>query len=146
MNLTSHFTLEELTDSDLAERKGIDNTPSSEIVSNLYVLADGLERARTVLGEPITITSGYRSPKLNSSLGGAKNSQHTQGLAADFKVQNMTPREVCFVLMENEDFVRFDQLIQEGKWTHISFSDNPRGEVLTAHFGSMGTTYTKGLA
>lgn len=146
MNLSNHFTLEELTDSDLAIRKGIDNSPPTEILSNLHVLADGLERARIVLIAPIIITSGYRCQKLNEAIGGAKNSQHTQGLAADIKVPNMTPKEVCLSLLEHEDFVRFDQLIQEGNWTHVSFSDHPRGDVLTAHFGSMGTTYTKGLA
>lgn len=146
MNLSDHFTLEELTDSDLAIRKGIDNSPPPEIVSNLYILAMGLERARTVLLAPITITSGYRCQRLNESIGGAKNSQHTQGLAADIKITDMSPIEVCRTLMEHEDFVMFDQLIQEGNWTHVSFSDHPRGEILTAHFGSMGTTYTKGLA
>lgn len=145
MNLSTHFTLEELIESDLAIRKGIDNQPNPEVTANLYVLADGLERVRTILLAPIIITSGYRSQKLNSALGGARNSQHTLGLAADFKIANMTPKEVCLAILEHEPFIRFDQLIAEGTWTHISFADHPRGDVLTAHFGGMGTIYTKGI-
>src|SRR5438093_11543543 len=84
MMLSEHFSLEELTESEVAARAGIDNTPSAETMRNLLRLAAGLELVRAALGNnPIHVTSGYRSPRLNQMVGGAKNSMHTQGLAAD---------------------------------------------------------------
>lgn len=148
MFLSKHFSLEELTESDTAIRKGLDNTPSNEALGNLYTLAEGLERVRTTLHEaPIIIKSGYRSPKVNAIIGGNKKSQHIQGLAADFIAPSFgDPKSICETIIDHEDFVGFDQLIHEGTWVHISFSSNPRGEILTAHFNSSGVYYSKGLA
>jgi zinc D-Ala-D-Ala carboxypeptidase len=70
VNLTTHFTLEELTHSDVALQRGIDNTPSPEIVANLQTLAEGLEKLRSLLGTPILINSGYRCLDLNRLIGG----------------------------------------------------------------------------
>src|SRR5213596_4190034 len=84
MMLSEHFSLEELTASEVAARAGIDNTPSAETMRNLLRLAAGLELVRAALGNhPIHVTSGYRSPRLNQMIGGAKNSMQTRGLAAD---------------------------------------------------------------
>ncbi|HXA97573.1 MAG TPA: D-Ala-D-Ala carboxypeptidase family metallohydrolase [Candidatus Dormibacteraeota bacterium] len=84
MQLTEHFSLEELIASEVAARSGIDNTPSATIVSNLRVLAQGLERVRAAFGgKPIHVNSGYRCAALNAAIGGAGNSLHMQGLAAD---------------------------------------------------------------
>ncbi len=70
MSLTKHFTLEELTASDIAARHGIDNTPTSPLIlTNLKTLAEGLEHVRTLLGKPVIINSGYRSVMVNSLLG-----------------------------------------------------------------------------
>ena len=79
-----HFSLDELTSSDYADRHGIDNSPNAEILANINLLMDGLERARTVLDKPMSISSGYRSPKVNAGAGGSKASYHMRGLAADF--------------------------------------------------------------
>jgi len=75
MMLSEHFSLEELTASEVAARAGIDNTPSAETMRNLLRLAAGLELVRAAIGNnPIHVTSGYRSPRLNQMVGGAKNS------------------------------------------------------------------------
>jgi zinc D-Ala-D-Ala carboxypeptidase len=145
--LTQHFSLDELTFSETAVRRGIDNTPDADVFANLQMLAAGLERVRAILGHSIHVSSGYRSPKLNSAIGGSKSSQHMQGLAADFTCPEFgSPLDVCIALEHERGYIGYDQLIQEGRWTHISFSDSPRGEVLTAHFGGGGVTYSTGLS
>src|SRR5437667_7640050 len=92
MMLSEHLSLEELTASEVAARAGIDNTPSPEAMRNLLRLTEGLELVRAALrNNPINVTSGYRSPRLNQMVGGAKNSMHTQGLAADIPVPIFLP-------------------------------------------------------
>lgn len=146
MYLTANFTLDEFTTSETAERKGIDNTPNDEVKDNLLQLAQRLESVRYVLdNKPIIIKSGYRSPKLNSAIGGAKTSQHILGQAVDFICpQYGTPLEICREIMHGS-MIKFDQLIQEGGWVHLSIADIPRMETLTAHFGKT-TTYTSGIS
>lgn len=149
MNLSEHFSLEELIASETAVRQGIDNTPDDEILSHLRYLAAGLEHVRMVLGAPIHITSGYRSEVLNRSVGGSVDSAHTQGLAADLICPGFgTPLEVCRAI--HAAFVPFDQLIQEGTWCHFAVAApgiTGRHEILTAHFAMGGhATYTLGLA
>lgn len=144
MNLTDHFTLEELTFSDTAQRKQIDNTPSLEIVAHLTSLAMGLEEVRSLLSAPIRINSGYRSPKLNAAVGGAKQSAHMEGYAADFTCAEFgTPLEIVKAIQA--DGIECDKCIQEGTWVHISFDPQARKQFMTAHFGAGGTTYTMGV-
>ena len=134
MTLSRHFTLEEFIASGTAARKGIDNTPTPEIEAALGETADGMERVRAALGGlPIHINSGYRCPKLNSAIGGATNSQHTRGEACDFIVPDFgTPFEIVQELAGRQDEIGYDQLIYEfGQWVHCSFTDTPRGKVLT---------------
>lgn len=146
MMLTPHFSLEELIRSDVAVRKGIANLPDEQIIENLKILALGLERIRAILGVPMQITSGYRSPKLNSAVGGSKNSAHMQGFAADFIAPRFgDPKDVCAEIMAHGAEINFDQLINEGKWVHIGFAEEPRHQVLTAHFSHGGVTYSRGL-
>lgn len=146
--LTPHFTLEELTFSETALRKGINNKPSVDVLDALYTTAEGLERVRTALGVPIVVVSGYRSPKLNAAVGGAKTSQHVTGYAADFHPLGLDLADACETLIDHEDFVNFDQLILEGGesgWIHVSFAEHPRREVLTASFVNGKAQYSKGL-
>lgn len=143
MNLTPHFTLEELTFSSTAERLLIDNTPPLDVVSRLTIAAYGMEQVRSILGKPIHIDSGYRCPALNKAVGGAKDSAHLDGYAVDFKCPDFgTPLEIVTTLIASG--IKFDQCIQEGTWVHISFAPAMRQQVLTAHFSANGTTYTKG--
>ena len=149
MMLSEHFSLAEFTRSDYATRHSINNQPvDSDVVENLHVLAQSMERVRAVLGKPIIVTSAYRSPKVNSGVGGSAKSAHLRGLACDFLVPGMTPREVCQTLV-NHDEIMWDQLIYEGDWTHISFAEvdeSPRLMILTALFKHGKASYVQGVA
>ena len=122
MKLTEHFSLEELTHSDLALRKGIKNDPTPDVISNLTRLAGLLEQVRKYLNKPISINSGYRCPELNQSVGGQKASQHLLGCAADIKVTGMTPDEIVKAIIQTD--IQFDQMIREfDSWVHISVAN-----------------------
>lgn len=135
VQLTPHFTLEELTFSGVARMRHIDNTPSLEEVANLSKLASVLEDVRTLLGHPIYINSGYRCVLLNEAVGGVADSAHIHGLAADIGCPDFgTPRQVCEFLKGKITELGIDQLILEfDSWTHIGISGNtkPRNMLLT---------------
>lgn len=120
MQLTKHFTLEELIASLTATRKGIDNTPSPEVVENLrWVGIKLLEPIRCNKGVTIC-TSGYRSPQLNLAVGGSDKSQHCLGKAVDIYVVGMTADELFNWIRSTK--LPYDQLIQEfDRWVHISY-------------------------
>lgn len=145
MNLSEHFTYEELTHSDLAVRKGIDNTPSAATVENLKLLCATLEDVRTLIGVPMHVNSGFRSPSVNRAVGGSAVSAHCQGYAADFIAPEYgTPQEVARAIRDSG--IKFDQLIFEGTWCHLSVDPKLRRQVLTAHFNGGPATYTQGIA
>jgi len=146
--LQQSFRLSEFLRSDTAVRRGLDNVPKPTEMANIrHVLAPGMQRVRNCLGVPVHITSGYRSPEVNRAVGGSGNSQHSQGLAADFVAPEFgLPRAVARYLMERSAEIRYDQLIWEGAWVHISFvADRPRSQALTAHFAAGGVSYTPGV-
>jgi uncharacterized protein YcbK (DUF882 family) len=118
--ITPHFTLEELTASETAERNGWDNSPNESELANLTRLADMLEQVKVVLGgKPIMISSGLRTKKVNDAVGSKDTSQHRLGCAADFKVPGMTPDQVVRALVISG--VNYDQVIREfDRWVHIS--------------------------
>lgn len=125
MNLTRNITLEELTTSQTATRLKINNTPTPEIIENLKVVAAQVQKVRDHFGKPLIISSGYRSEKLNSAIGGARNSQHTKGEAIDIQsTTGYTNADIFNYIKNNLDF---DQLIweygtrKEPKWVHISY-------------------------
>ena len=122
MKLSPHFTLAEMTVSEVAARRGIPNEPTPEALEALYRTATGLEAVRAVLGKPIIVTSGYRSPAVNRLVGGQPSSQHLRGEAADFICPAFgTPAEVVAALVKSA--VQYDQCILEfGRWVHISFA------------------------
>ena len=148
-----NFQLVEFTRSETAEKLGLDNTPTPQALVNIEtILAPGMQRVRDLLGCPVIVAtgngSGYRAPAVNRAVGGSETSQHMQGLASDFVAPKFgTPLEVTRYLAAHADEIGFDQLIWEGNWTHASFSDKPRGEVLTAHYNpaTKKTSYTRGL-
>lgn len=144
-----YFWLSEFLRSDAAVRMGLDNTPSTEAANNLRnVLAPGMERIRSMLGVPVFISSGYRSPQVNAAVRGAVASQHTKGEAADFiSPEAGTPKSVALKIAQHAQEIRFDQLIWEGTWVHVSFTEGkPRCSILTAHFEAGGVRYTPGIA
>ena len=123
--LTANFSLEELTRSEAADRNGWDNTPNEQETANLTRLAGLLQQVKTALGgKPVMINSGFRSKKVNDSVGSKDSSQHRIGCAADIRVPGMKPREVVEACIKAE--VPFDQIILEfDSWTHISVPNTP---------------------
>ena len=127
MNLTDHFTLEEMVLSETASRLGLDNTPNEEQVRNLTRVAQFLEQvrsmARTTYGpnRVIAITSGYRAPLVNESVGGKVTSAHCQGLAADFHCPGVPVLDLAKLI--EAKLTGYDQLIHEfGAWVHVGLS------------------------
>ena len=127
MNLSEHFTLQELT---ITEHRQFDNTPNAAEIENLKKLAAFLEEVKEVLdGKPIIINSAFRSKKVNDAVGSSDKSQHRLGCAADFRVPSMTPDQVVSTIIKSG--LKYDQIIREfDSWTHISISDKPRKQAL----------------
>jgi hypothetical protein len=126
MQLTPHFSLAELT----VTNQKIDNTPSKEVIEVLRTTAFYMEKVREILGNvAITINSGYRSPDVNRQVGGTSNSSHTYGYAVDFTAYGHTPLTISNILSKSN--LKFDQLIYEKTWFHISFDPRMRGDILT---------------
>ena len=124
MNLSEHFTLDELTHTD---HRQFDNTPNASEMANLVRLAAFLEEVKTVLGgKPIMVNSAFRSEAVNNAVGSRNTSQHRIGCAADIRVPGMTPDEVVKAVIASG--LGYDQIIREfynpkakaGGWTHIS--------------------------
>lgn len=140
MKLTKNFTLKEFIKSDTAQEKGIPNNPTGQHLINLTKTALALQHIRDIFGEPIIVTSGYRSKELNAAIpGSSKTSDHSNGLAVDFKVYNIEKmkklQELCISLV-TENKIRVDQLIIEhpvngvAAWLHIGIGSRMRQQVL----------------
>ena len=131
MNLTDHFTLEELTHTD---HRTLDNTPNETELANIQRLAEFLEAVKTLLGgKPIMVNSAFRSKAVNDAVGSKDTSQHRIGCAADIRVPGMTPDQVVRAIIASD--LGFDQVIREfDRWTHISIpnqvSGSPRKQAL----------------
>jgi len=130
MNLSEHFSLEELTST---SHRQFDNTPTASEIANLTRLTVLLEKVRALINKPIIINSGYRSKAVNDSVGSSDKSQHRSGCAADFRVVGMTPDEVVKEIISAK--LPYDQLIREfDSWVHISvansYYDKPRNQEL----------------
>lgn len=131
MNLSPHFTLDELTHTDHRE---LDNTPNEAEKANLKRLALFLEQVKVILlGKPIMVNSAFRSKAVNDAVGSKDSSQHRIGCAADIRVPGMTPDEVVKAVIASG--VGYDQIIREfDRWTHISIpsrdGDKPRRQAL----------------
>ena len=128
MKLTENFSLNELTKSQTAERKGIDNTPSTEHQENLKSLCTAiLQPVRDYFSRVVSVSSGYRSPELCVAIGSKITSQHASGCAADFEIFGVSNKELADYIHEHLDY---DQLILEywkesdpnSGWVHCSYS------------------------
>lgn len=138
MKLTPHFSLAELTASNTAKARGIDNTPAPEHLDKLILTAELLERVRTLLGCPVIVTSGYRCMQLNIAVGGVTSSDHARGQAADIVAPGFgTPYQVAKKLAPMVSQLGIGQLILEGvkgkQWVHVStrMADKPVNRVIT---------------
>ena len=147
MQLSKHFTLEEMEKSQTATRKNIKNKAGSGEIKNLGDLCyEVLEPVRAKFDKPVTITSGYRSPELSEAIGSKSTSQHCLGEAVDMEVIGVSNLQVALWIQNNVDF---DQLILEfytgetnSGWIHVSYKEGSnRKQVLTYD----GKSYTNGL-
>lgn len=129
-SIMKHFTMRELTNSATATRLGIDNTPNDNVKANLTALVNKvLDPLREAYGAPIIVSSGYRCPKLNKAVGGAANSQHTLGQAADIHSVSDTPADnnKLYELIHKLN-LPIDQCINEYdyNWIHVSYGPRNR--------------------
>lgn len=125
-----YFTIAELTRSDTATRQGIDNTPSQDVKEKLLnLIINCLDPIREIYGKPIIVTSGYRCERLNKAVGGATNSQHKKGEAADLVPgSGGNLKDLYRAIIK---FGKFDQLIFENdSWAHVSYTNSPRRQIL----------------
>lgn len=130
--MAEFFTKSELTRSDTARIRGIDNTPTPEASAALDALMwNVLDPIRRMWGKPIIVNSGYRCPKLNAAIGGSATSQHMKGEAADITVGNPTKNKELFDMIA-QSAIPFDQLIDEKnyRWIHVSYRPNGRRNIL----------------
>jgi hypothetical protein len=127
MNLSPHFTLEEMTRSEYADRKNLNNDPSESVIKNLTRLCKMLEEVRALVGRAIVVQSGYRAPEVNRGIGGSRNSQHLVGCAADIRAVGLSATDLMLEIVESK--VSYDQLILEfNSWVHISVPNVPSGK------------------
>lgn len=139
MKLSENFELNELIKSQIAERKGISNNPSTDQINNLKDLClNVLQPIRSHFDYPVVISSGYRSPELCIAIGSKPTSQHSEGKAADIEIMNIDNKELAMWIKDN---IEFDQLILEfykdndpnSGWVHVSYNgDKNRKEFLIA--------------
>ena len=148
MKLTANFSVLELTKSQTAERKGIDNTPSPEHQENLRLLCEAvLQPVRDHFSRVVSVSSGYRSPELCEAIGSRSTSQHARGEAADFEIFGISNKVLADYINET---LHYDQLILEywnesdpnSGWVHCSFSEgNNRKQYLRAYKENGSTKY-----
>lgn len=146
MHITPHFTTAEFERSQTAARAGISIhvQPGTDIWRNVAALCEHiLEPLRAAIGEtPILISSGYRPDPVNDLVGGAPNSQHTTGEAADISAIGMTDYDLAHLVYASE--LPFDQCIYEfGRWVHVSYTRHrkPRREALTSYCDGEGNVF-----
>ena len=147
MKLSNNFSLKELTTSQTAERKGINNNPNEDQMNCLKALCENvLQKVRDHDGNPVTVSSGYRSPELCVAIGSSVNSQHAKGEAAAFEIFGVPNNELAKWIADNCDF---DQLIleyyKEGEpnsgWIHCSYKvEDNRKQILRAYRDEVGKT------
>lgn len=124
--ISRYFSLEEASVSGIAARLGIDNTIPESILPAVYNTARCMDTVRVLLNDPIHVDSWYRCIELNRVLKSKDNSKHPLGEAVDFISPTFgEPVEMCRRIVSNKDIIRFDQLILEYTWVHISFCSNP---------------------
>lgn len=141
MKLGKYFTLDEMTASQTATRRGIRNAPSSPEIANLRALVQNvLDPLREHYGKPVVISSGFRSVALNRAVGGASTSQYVLGEAADLTIPGVSVANIVATIRQLK--LPFDQLIDEyGDWVHVSYSPRHRRQVLVARKINGKTVY-----
>ena len=143
MNLTAHFTLDEMIKSQTALRRGLDNSPEPKQLENLLTLCEKvLEPIRVHYERPVVINSGFRSLLVNRAVGSKDSSQHARGEAADIEIPGVDNLELYYWIAQELDF---DQLILEyysgepsSGWVHVSYvGDDNRHQTLRIDKGGV---------
>jgi len=149
--LSTNFTLKELSKSETATRLGLDNTPDDTALNNLKTLCEKvLQPVRDHYGK-VTVNSGYRSPESNAAVGGSKTSDHCKGFAADIEVSGTANGDLAQYIKDNFKFTQlilefYTQGIPDSGWVHVSYDpSNLKCECLTATKQNGKTVYLKGL-
>jgi hypothetical protein len=152
MNLTKNFTLSEMTKSETALRRGMDNTPGDAEVANMKLLAEKvLQPVRDHYAKGVKVNSGFRHPDVNAAVGGSRTSDHTRGMAADIEIPGVANADLAQWVADN---LQYTQLILEfytpgvpdSGWVHVSYDPtNLKKQNLTATKQGGKTVYLNGL-
>jgi len=152
MQLTTNFSLHELTKSETALRMGFDNTPGEVETENLRLLAEKvLQPVRDHFGKGVKVNSGFRSPESNAAVGGSKTSDHCKGQAADIEIPGVPNAELAQWIMDNLEYTQlilefYTPGIPDSGWVHVSYDpDNLKKQELTAMKVAGKTQYVPGL-
>ena len=152
MNLTTNFSLHELTKSEVALRLNIDNTPGEAEIDALRLLAEKvLQPVRDHYGVGVKVNSGYRSPETNQAAGGSKTSDHCLGRAADIEIPGIPNAELAHWIMYNLEYTQlilefYTPGIPDSGWVHVSYDpNNLKKQELTAMKVEGKTQYVPGL-
>ena len=152
MQLTSNFSLKELTVSDTATRLGLSNVPTDDVVANLKVLAENiLQPVREHYGKSVKVNSGYRAPEVNAAVGGSKTSDHCKGQAADIEITGVANGDLAQYIADNFKFTQvilefYTQGVPDSGWVHVSYDPaNLKCQTLTAVKKDGKTVYLPGL-
>lgn len=152
MQLTSNFSLAELTHSDTAVKKGLDNTPTEAVIANLKTLAEKvLQPVREHYGKSVKVNSGYRAPEVNASVGGSKTSDHCKGMAADIEIVGVANADLAQYIKDTLQFTQvilefYTQGIPDSGWVHVSYDPaDLKCQALTAVKKDGKTVYLQGL-
>lgn len=152
MQLTENFSLNEMIKSETALRRGLDNTPTDEVVENLRTLCTHvLQPLRTAYGRSIIITSGYRSPDVNTAVGGSRTSDHCNGQAADIEIAGVPNADLANHISQYFDFTQlilefYTLGVPDSGWVHVSYvPDNLKRQCLTAIRENGQVVYKPGI-
>lgn len=149
MKLSDHFDFNELTSTSNTSLLEQNRADANNYVKQLKYTAGALEEIRTLLGVPLTVTSGFRNNALNKAVGGSATSKHREGLCADFKPNGMTVKEAFAMIQQNKDKLHsVRKVIVEGvkgkEWIHVQ-SRTPKdiSEKLQIFSTNDGKTYSE---
>ena len=152
MKLTKNFSLNEMTKSQTALRRDIDNEPSNDEIDNLRLLCEYvLQPVREHFGKPVSINSGFRSSELNKAIGGSGTSDHCKGMAADIEIAGVDNGDIAQWIKDNCEFRQlilefYTPGVADSGWVHVSYnSEDNSGKVMTAMKENGKTVYKLGL-
>jgi hypothetical protein len=150
--LSTNFSLHELSKSETALRMGFDNTPDEEATENLRLLCEMvLQPVRDHYGKGVKVNSAYRSPESNAAVGGSKTSDHCKGMAADIEIPGVANADLAQWIMDNLDYTQlilefYTPGIPDSGWVHVSYDpNNLKKQELTATKVAGKTQYLPGL-